>query len=70
MDHSRWNRRITDAFGILLLILAISVMVMVAPEIRWRGVAVALVLGLLGADAVIASVRGTSSLISRIGPLP
>jgi heme A synthase len=70
MRVSKSNRLITGAFGMLFVVLAVLTVVSVAPEIRWRGVAVGLVLGFLGVDAIVASVRGTSSLISLVGPLP
>lgn len=70
MHESKSSRLVTAAFGTLLVGCAILTVVVVDPSIRWRGVAVALVLGLLGLDAIVASVRGRASVASRIGPLP
>lgn len=67
---SRSHRNVTAAFGMLLVILAIATVVSVEPALRWPGVGVAVVLGVLGIDAVIAAVRGRPSIVSRIGPLP
>jgi hypothetical protein len=54
----------------LLVVLAIATVVSVEPSLRWPGVGVAVVLGVLGIDAVIAAVSGRPSIVSRIGPLP
>lgn len=61
---------ITGAFGVLLVVVAAVTVALAEPEAPWGARAVALALGLLGLDAIIASVRGTSALVSRIGPLP
>lgn len=68
--ESRSHRVVTGAFGALLIVLAVLTLVSVEPELTWPGAAVALVLAILGVDAVIAAVRGRTSIVSRIGPLP
>lgn len=69
INHKR-HRMITGAFGVLLVVLAVVTVRSVEPEIRWRGAAVAVVLAVLGLDAIIAALRGRTALVSRIGPLP
>jgi len=64
------HRVVTGAFGTLLIVLAVATVVSVEPELRWAGAAVAVVLAILGVEAVIAAVRGRASIVSRIGPLP
>jgi hypothetical protein len=69
MMESKSQRTITGAFGVMLVVLAVATVVAVEPEPRWRAAALALVLGILGLDAIVASVRGTTAIVSRIGPL-
>jgi uncharacterized membrane protein YqjE len=64
------HRVITGGFGALLVVLAVLTVILVEPALRWRAVAVALVLAFLGVDAIVASVRGRTAIVSRIGPLP
>ena len=70
MEKSKSDRLITGAFGVLLAVVAGATVAVAEPESRWGARALALALGVLGVDAIIASIRGTRSIISRIGPLP
>ena len=70
MAKSRTYRVITGAFGVMLVAVAVATVAVAESGSPWGARAVALALGLLGLDAIIASVRDTTSMVSRIGPLP
>ena len=70
MEKSKSDRLITGAFGVLLAVVAGATVAVAEPESRWGARALALARGVLGVDAIIASIRGTRSIISRIGTLP
>ena len=70
MEKSKSHRVITGAFGVLLVVVAVVTVAVAEPGSHWGARALALALGLLGLDAIVASVRGTNSIVSRIGPLP
>lgn len=61
-------RRVGAAFGVFFIIVAILILAVTdrtaEPLVAAGGV------GLLGADALLAAVRGTRSLLSKIGPMP
>lgn len=63
--------RAADAvLGTILVVAAVAIAP--TPDVRdpaWA-IAAALAVGGLGVDALAAAVRGTRSLVSRIGPLP
>jgi hypothetical protein len=61
---------VTAAFGVFLIVLAILTIVSADGSTRIGAAAVAVVLGLLGADALISAARNMRSIVSRIGPLP
>lgn len=63
--------RIGDAiFGVFFVALAVVVLLVAWEATPWGAFLVALVLGLLGADAVFSAMRDKRSLLTRLGPLP
>ena len=70
MAKSRTQKVVGGAFGAVLLIIAITLLVLydgsegIGPLIR------VVVLGGLGLDQVLSNLRGRDSLMDRIGPLP
>ena len=56
--------------GALFVALAIAIIVVVDRPIGLGALVAAMVIGLLGIDALISAVRAKRSLLSRIGPLP
>ncbi len=58
------------AFGILFVVIAVAIVVTSTAATRLGAGVAAIVLGGLGVDLVISALRGTPSLLSRIGPLP
>jgi hypothetical protein len=70
MSGSRVDRLVTAAFGAFLVGIAVLSLVSADRSARAGASLVALVLGLLGVDALVAAVRGRRALVSRIGPLP
>lgn len=60
------NYRIIRVFGVFLILLACLILVSAGPSTRAGAVVVALGLGLLGLDAVIASIRKRPPFASRI----
>lgn len=56
--------------GIFFIALAVLVLATSAPSTRLAAVAVAIVVGGLGLDAIVSTVRRRRSLLSRSGPLP
>ena len=67
---TRAERRGAAVFGVFALALAGWLLVLARDERHLGPLAVAVVLAALGADGVLAAVRGRRSLASRIGPLP
>ncbi len=66
---SRLDRFIALFFGLVFCGIALAI-VLLAQPLSTGPVIAAVVLGGLGLDAVVSAVRGTRSLLSRIGPLP
>ncbi len=66
---SRLDRFIALLFGLVFCGIALAI-VLLAQPLSTGPVIAAVVLGGLGLDAVVSAVRGTRSLLSRIGPLP
>jgi uncharacterized membrane protein YczE len=56
--------------GALFVALAIAIVAVVERPMGLGALIAALVIGLLGIDALINAVRNRRSLLSRIGPLP
>ncbi len=65
----RLDRFIALFFGFVFCGIALAI-VLLAQPLSTGPVIAAVVLGGLGLDAVVSAVRGTRSLLSRIGPLP
>ena len=68
--ESKTNRMITGGFGVLFIVVAVMIAVLSSPPMHLGAVLTALVIGVLGLDALISAIRGKRSLLSRIGPLP
>jgi heme A synthase len=62
------NRLVTGGFGLLLIVLAVAIAIV--SDAGWPGRVAALVVGVLGIEALYSAARNRRSLISRIGPLP
>ena len=69
-DESHGGRIVTGCMGALFVALAIAIIAVVDRPMGPGAMVAALVIGLLGIDALIGAVRGKRSLLSRIGPLP
>ena len=69
-DESHGSRIVTGCMGALFVALAIAIIVVADWPLGPGALVAALVIGLLGIDALIGAVRGKRSLLSRIGPLP
>lgn len=66
--RSLTHRRVTAFFGVFFI--ALAVLIIIVSDITLWSVSTAVVIGLLGVDALLSAIRKTSSLLSRIGPLP
>jgi len=70
MPKEKFSRAVTAIFGVFFVVLALLILV-AAWESTPTGAAIAsLVVGFLGAEAILSAVRDRASLLSRIGPLP
>ena len=56
--------------GLGLLFVATAIAIVVLSELTVGPVVAALILGILGIDALLSAYQGRRSLVSRIGPLP
>jgi hypothetical protein len=63
-------RRVTTAFGVLFIGLAVAIVALPSIEMSVGPIALAVLLGVLGVDALLSAARDRRSLLSRIGPLP
>ena len=70
MSESKASRVADALFGTFFLALAAAVLVLAWHSSPIGSVIAALVLGFLGAEAIVSAVRCRRSLLSRIGPLP
>lgn len=61
-------RGVTAVFGVLFTIVAIAIVVV--SEFTIGAILAAVVIGILGINAMIGAYRNTPTLLSRIGPLP
>ncbi len=61
-------RLVTAAFGLLFAI--VGVVIVVVSDRTIGPMLAAAVIGILGVDAIVSSLRNKPSLLSRIGPLP
>ncbi|WP_372661180.1 hypothetical protein [Hydrogenophaga sp.] len=66
--RSTTYRLVTAAFGALFTLIAIAIVVV--SELTVGVALAAVVIGILGLDAVISAYRNAPSLLARIGPLP
>ena len=69
-DGRQGSRIVTGCMGALFVALAIAIIAVVDRPIGLGALIAAMVIGLLGIDALIGAVRGKRPLLSRIGPLP
>jgi hypothetical protein len=69
-DERHGSRIVTGCMGALFVALAIAIIAVVDRPIGMGALVAAIVIGLLGIDALISAVRAKRSLLSRIGPLP
>ena len=69
-DELQGSRIVTGCMGALFVALAIAIIAVVDRPMGPGALVAALVIGLLGIDALISAVRARRSLLSRIGPLP
>ncbi|GEM_PF-2913521 len=70
MTRGKSERIVTTIFGIFFVILAGVILVAAWESTPIGAVVVALIVGLLGAEAIVSAMRDRPSLLSRIGPLP
>jgi hypothetical protein len=68
--ESKGSRIVTGCMGALFFALAIALIAVADRPIGLGALGAAMVIGLLGIDALISAVRAKRSLLSRIGPLP
>jgi hypothetical protein len=61
-------RLVTAVFGLVFTGVAIGILIVA--ELTLGSVVAAAIIGFLGIDALVSAYRKTSSLLSRIGPLP
>ena len=64
------NRTVTAIFGVFFVVLAFLILATAWESAPIGAAIAALVVGFLGAEAIVSAARGRSSLLSRIGPLP
>ena len=67
-ENSTAFRFANAAFG--LLFAAIAVAIVIVSDRSLGPILTAIVIGILGVDAVASAIRNKQSLLSRIGPLP
>jgi hypothetical protein len=68
ITRSSTYRWVTAAFG--LLFTAIAIGILIVSEFTLGSIIAAAITGFLGIEAIVSAYRKTSSLLSRIGPLP
>jgi hypothetical protein len=69
-DESNGSRIVAGCMGALFVALAFAIIGLADRPMGSGALIAALVIGLLGVDALINAVRNKRSLLSRIGPLP
>lgn len=70
MSKQSPNPIVDAAFGVFFIALAIVIVIATWETGGVAALVVALIVGLLGVEALFSAARGKRSLISRIGPLP
>ena len=66
----RTTRFIAACLGAIFVAAAVVIVVRSAADLGVGEIVAALVLGVLGVDAIAGAIRDRRSLLSRIGPLP
>lgn len=66
----RPTRWVTAAFGVLFIGLAVAIVALPSIEMSIGPITIAVLLSVLGVDALHGAVRDRRCLLSRIGPLP
>jgi hypothetical protein len=69
-DNSTSGRIVDLLYGILFLVLAVTILVLSEQLTLAGSIAAALVIGGVGVEAMFSAWRGKRSLLARIGPLP
>lgn len=69
-QRSLTQRTVTALFGLFFVVLAIGIVLSVDGPMSFGALVAALAVGALGIDACLSAIRGTRSLLERIGPLP
>jgi len=70
MPKVSFHRIVTAIFGAFFVAVALLILAAAWESTPIEASIAALVLGFLGADALISAARDKRSLLSRIGPLP
>lgn len=70
MTKSSSGRTVTMVFGVCFVLLACVILVVARASTPIGAAAGGLVVGALGADAIVSARRDQPSLLSRMGPLP
>jgi hypothetical protein len=70
LEETRSERLVGAGFGVLLLVTSAYLLTSAEVSTGIGATLLAVVIGLLGVDALISAVRKRRSLVSRIGPLP
>lgn len=70
MAASRTRKAVGIMFGVLFIGIGIVIVAIADPSDRVGPFIAALLLIALGLDQVVASLRGRTSILERIGPLP
>ncbi len=70
MAKPKSGRTVTTLFGVFFVIMAVVILFAGWESTPVGAVVGALVVGILGADAIVSAMRDRRSLLSRIGPLP
>jgi len=70
MTRANLERLVTALFGVFFIIIAVVVLIVAWDATPIGGMVVSLVIGFLGAEAIVSAWRDRSSLLSRMGPLP
>lgn len=70
LTSTRSRRLVGVLFGAFFVALAVLIVVTSEASNRFPSVAAAVVIGGLGLDHIISTIRRKRSLLSRIGPLP
>lgn len=67
---TKTRRMVSMLFGAFFVALAVLIVAISSASTRFGAIAVAVIVGGLGLDLIVCTMRRKRSLISRIGPLP